>query len=124
MRACPEQRFFVTSLDGRIVRIYSAAIWEGNESFFENCVENPKAAEDIAFWAKARGDYSTLDKEGRILLPPTLRRELGVEGQQVWVGVHKSAIEVYSQAVYQERMRRAADGLEEKLEALRKLGLK
>lgn len=122
--AFDEQQFFVTTLDERVVRIYPMSTWRLNASFFEDCQEDPDTVEDVAFAAKVYGATSPLDKDGRILIPPQLRRKLDIENQPVWVGFFKGAVEVYSEAVYQERMQRASVNLKEKLRVLRKMGLK
>ncbi len=124
LRSFPEQIFFVTTLDERIARIYPIATWRLNAKFFENCQEDIEALEEVAFSARVYGAESPLDKDGRILVPPLLRRKLGIENQPVWVGYFKGALEVYSEAVYQEMMQRASVNAKEKVKALRKLGLK
>lgn len=124
LRTFAEQQFFVTTLDEQVVRIYPMPSWRENASFFENCQEDPDCVEDVAFAAKVYGAASPLDKDGRILIPPALRRKLTIENQPVWVGYYKGAVEVYSEAIYNERMNRASVNLKEKLRALRKLGLK
>lgn len=124
LRSFPEQLFFVTTLDERIVRIYPISTWQLNQKFFEECQEEPDAVEAIAFFTRVYGAESPLDKDGRILIPPQLRRKLGIENQPVWVGYFKGALEVYSEAVYREMMERASVNAREQVKALRKLGLK
>lgn len=124
LRTFPEQQFFVTTLDADIVRIYPIATWRENERFFEEHQEDPEIVEDLAFSVKVWGAEATLDKEGRILVPPELRRKLNIENQPVWVGFYKGAVEVYNDTIYNERMQRAALGLKQKLAVLRQKGLK
>ena len=111
-------------MDGEVIRIYPIAVWLENEQFFEVHQEDAEISEDLAFLAKVWGDEATLDKEGRILVPPDLRRMLNVENQPVWVGFYKGAVEVYNEAVYNQRMQRAALGRKQKLAVLRQKGLK
>ena len=124
LRTFEEQSFFVTTVDERIARIYPMPAWRENASFFENCQEDPDSVEEVAFATRVYGAESPLDKDGRILIPPLLRRKLGLENQPVWVGYFKGALEVYSETVYQETMQRASVNLKDKVKALRKLGLK
>ena len=124
LRSFEEQTFFVTSLDERVVRIYPMPTWRENASFFENCQEDPDSVEEVAFATRIYGAESPLDKEGRLLIPPQLRRKLSIENQPVWVGYFKGAVEVYGEAVYQELMQRASVNLKDKVKVLRKLGLK
>jgi len=124
LRTFEEQTFFVTTLDERIARIYPMPAWHENASFFENCQEDPELVEEVAFATRVYGAESPLDKDGRILIPPQLRRKLGIENQPVWVGYFKGAVEVYSEGVYQELMQRASVNLKEKVKKLRERGLK
>lgn len=124
LRTFEEQTFFVTTLDERLARIYPMPTWRENASFFENCQEDPDLVEEVAFATRIYGAESSLDKDGRILMPPLLRRKLGIENQPVWVGYFKGAVEVYSETVYQELMQRASVNLKEKVKKLRQRGLK
>lgn len=124
LRTFDDQTFFVTTLDERTARIYPMPTWQDNASLFETCQEDIEALEEVSFSTRVYGAEAPLDKDGRILIPPLLRRKLGLENQPVWVGYFKGAVEVYSEAVYQELMQRASVNLKEKVKALRKLGLK
>ncbi|MBM3746160.1 MAG: hypothetical protein FJW34_10205 [Acidobacteria bacterium] len=124
LRSLPDPHFFVTTLDERVARIYSRANWLENARLFEECHEDVDELEEVAFLTRVYGAESPLDKDGRILIPPQLRRKLGLENQPVWVGYFKGAVEVYSEAVYQEMMQRAPVNLKEKVKALRRRGLK
>lgn len=124
LRTFQELTFFVTTVDERVARVYPMPAWRENASFFEACQEDPEWVEEVAFATRVYGAESPLDKDGRILIPPLLRRKLGLENQPVWVGYFKGAVEVYSETVYQELMQRASVNLKEKVKALRKLGLK
>lgn len=124
LRSFPEQVFFVTTLDERIARIYPIATWRENMKFFEECRLHPEAVEATAFFTRVYGAESPLDKDGRILIPPQLRRKLAIENQPVWVGYFKGALEVYSEAIYQEMMQRASVNAKERVAMLRELGLK
>jgi len=124
LRQFSEDPFFVTTLDERVARIYPKPTWLENARFFEACQEDVEALEEVAFATRVFGAESPLDKDGRILIPPALRRKLGIENQPVWVGYFKGAVEIYSETVYQELMQRASVNLKEKVKALRKLGLR
>ena len=119
-----EKKVFVTTLDVRIVRIYPISRWKENEIFFEAKNDDPAAAEDLAFIANDFGADSELDGQGRVLIPPQLRRTLGIENQPVWLDAYKGRINVYGKEIYDERRRRAMEGLQDKLRNLEKAGLK
>jgi MraZ protein len=124
MRAFPEQEFFVTSLDGNIARIYPIQTWRENEKVLAEYDENPSAARDIAFLAHYWGGVSPIDGQGRVLVPPVLRRKLAIEDQKVNLRYYKGAIEVYSEAESERRLQRAMEALAVNLDALEKKGLK
>lgn len=124
LEALGEKRVFVTTLDVRIVRIYPISKWKENEIFFEATSQDPEAAEDMAFIANDFGGDSELDGQGRVLIPTELRRTLGIENQPVWLDVYKGRINVYGKEIYEERKRRAMEGLTDKLRLLEKAGLK
>ena len=119
-----EKKVFVTSLDVRTARIYPSSIWKDNQNFFEEFTEDPDAAEDVAFMANDYGADCDMDEQGRVLIPQELRRQLGIENQPVWLDCYKGSISIYSKDIYEERKRRAAEGLAEKVRVLRKKGLK
>jgi MraZ protein len=119
-----EERVFITSLDMRTVRIYPTSLWKENQRFFETFVEDPQAAEDVAFLADDVGRDSDVDDQGRVLLPAELRRALGLEDQPVWINLYKGRINLYGKELYDERKQRARDGLGDKLLKLEQRGLR
>jgi DNA-binding transcriptional regulator/RsmH inhibitor MraZ len=119
----PEKKLFITSLNRKVAQIYPIAVWRENENFFESYRDNPKAARNTAFNAADLGSESEMDAQGRILFPPKLRRELGLENQTVQLYAHRRRIEVLSEAIYQERKRQAAEAAEADLEVLEAAGL-
>lgn len=124
LRTFPDPQFFVTTLDGSIGRIYPIQTWRDNEKVFEEYDEDPDAAEYIRFLADHYGGVSLVDGQGRILVPPELRRKIGIEDQKVYVRFYKGAVELYSEAESGRRMQRANEVLPTALPALRKRGLK
>ncbi len=118
-----ETKLFCTSLDRRIGQIYPIAIWRENKKFLNEYREDPKAAARMSFNAQDLGADSEMDKEGRVLLPPEMRRELGIENQSVHLIAFKGRIEILSEAVYAERKRQATASAEEDQEKLERAGL-
>ena len=113
-----EKKLFVTSLDRRIGQIYSIANWRETKKFLYGQKENSKPARRIAFNAQDLGADSEMDNQGRVLLPPEMRRELGIENQNVRLFHYKGRIEILSEAIYQERKQEAAGSAEADLETL------
>ena len=119
----PEKKLFVTSLDRRIGQIYPIANWREAKKFLYGQTENSKPARRIAFNAQDLGADSEMDNQGRVLLPPEMRRELGIENQSVRLFHYKGRIEILSETIYQERKREAAGSAEADLETLEGAGL-
>jgi transcriptional regulator MraZ len=119
----PEKKLFVTSLDRRIGQIYPIANWRETKEFLYGQKENSKPAGRIAFNAQDLGADSEMDNQGRVLLPPEMRRELGIENQSVRLFHYKGRIEVLSEPLYQERKREAAVSAAQDLETLEGAGL-
>lgn len=124
LRTFPEQQYFITTLNGSTARVYNAEVWRANEKILAEYTEDAQAAEDIAFFADYYGGVSGVDSQGRVLIPPVLRRKLGIENQQVCVRFYNGAVDVYSEAVSEKRLQRATEALATNLPALRKKGLK
>ena len=119
----PEKKLFVTSLDRRIGQIYPIANWREAKKFLYGQKENSQAARRIAFNAQDLGADSEMDNQGRVLLPPEMRRELGIENQSVRLFHYKGRVEILSETIYLERKREAAGSAEADLETLEGAGL-
>src|SRR5436190_5957643 len=114
----PEKKLFVTSLDRRIGQIYPIRIWRRNKDFLYEYRDNPKAAKNISFNAQDLGADSEMDNQGRILLPPEMRRELGIENQNVRLMSYKGHIQILSEANYAQQKLQSSASAEEDLESL------
>jgi MraZ protein len=121
--ALREKKLFVTSLDRRIAQIYPIAVWRENEKFFDTYRDDPKLARNVAFNAADLGAESEMDAQGRILFPPELRRELGIEDQPVKLFAYRGRIEVLSERIYQERRQEAAQTAADDIARLEAAGL-
>lgn len=123
LRTYPEPEYFITTLDVRIARIYPIRTWMENEKFLAEFKDNPKAGREIAFLAHYWGGSSTIDAQGRVLVPQELRRKLQIEDQKVNLRFYKGAVEVYSEAESERRLTSAMDALADNLDVLEKQGL-
>ena len=121
--ALREKKLFVTSLDRRIAQIYPIAVWRENEKFFDTYHDDPKLARNVAFNAADLGAESEMDAQGRILFPPELRRELGIEDQPVKLFAYRGRIEVLSERIYHERRQEAAQTAADDIARLEAAGL-
>jgi MraZ protein len=118
-----EKKLFVTSLDRRIGQIYPIANWRESKKFLNEQREHQKAARNTLFIAQDLGADSEMDGQGRVLLPPEMRRELGIENQSVRLFAYKGRIEILSEAIYEQRKRQSAESAESDLETLEGAGL-
>jgi MraZ protein len=121
--ALREKTLFVTSLDRRIAQIYPMAIWRDNEKVFESFRDNPRVAKSVAFNAADLGAETEMDGQGRILLSPELRRELGIENAPVRLFAYRGHIEIMSEKIYEARKSQAAELTEEDFSKLEAAGL-
>ncbi|HEX5227282.1 MAG TPA: hypothetical protein VFW44_06205 [Bryobacteraceae bacterium] len=123
--AIGDEKYFVTSVDDRIVRIYPISVWKQNEKILEElALEDPDAAEDLAFVSNDYGAEAKVDPQGRMTLPTDLRRALAMENQEVRLDCSQGAINVYPKAEYDARKLRAKENLAAKLKSARLKGFK
>jgi len=119
----PEKKLFVTSLDRRIGNVYLNSVWRKNQQFFSENRGLAAESKRIAFNAQDLGSDSEMDAQGRILLPPEMRRELGIENQSVRLFAYKGHIQILSETIYAEQKRLATASAESDLETLDGAGL-
>ncbi|MGP0070721.1 MAG: division/cell wall cluster transcriptional repressor MraZ [Bryobacteraceae bacterium] len=123
--AVGDEKYFVTSVDDRIARIYPISVWKGNEKVLDElATEDPDAAEALAFVANDYGAEARVDPQGRMTLPTDLRRALALENQEVRLDCSQGAINIYSKAEYEARKQKAKDMLAEKLKTAKLKGFK
>jgi MraZ protein len=123
-RGLPESKLYLTSLDRRIAQLYPIAEWRANEKFFDAFQDDPDAAENIAFNAADLGADVEMDAQGRIIIHPDLRRELGMEGQELHLIAYKGHVQILTETVYQEQKSRAAEKTVPDLKVLKRAGLR
>ena len=119
-----ESKLYLTSLDRNTAQLYPIAEWRANEKFFNSFHANPSAAKNILFNAQDLGADVEADNQGRITVHPDLRRELGMEGQELHLMAVKGHVEILTEARYQERKRKALERTEADLDALEMAGLR
>lgn len=122
--ALGDHKVFVTTVNGSTARIYPISVWKQNEILLEEDGEDTGLKEDVAFIAYHFGADSDVDAQGRVLVPTELRRNLKLEGEQVYLRCFKQRIEVIGKAVYDERLSKAMAGLSDKVQSLEKKGLR
>jgi MraZ protein len=123
-KGLPENKLYLTSLDRRIAQLYPIAEWRVNEKFFDTFQEDPDAAENIAFNAADLGADVEMDAQGRIVIHPDLRRELGMEGQDLHLISYKGHVQILTETVYKEQKSRATEKTAPDLKVLKRAGLR
>ena len=123
LNALAEKKLFCTSLDRKAGRIYPLQRWRQVEEVFANFRADPDAVRRVEFNADDLGGESTIDRQGRVQLPPELRRELNLEAQTVRVRANRGHIEILSQAMYEEMKNEARQVTREDLNKLEMAGL-
>jgi DNA-binding transcriptional regulator/RsmH inhibitor MraZ len=123
MRALPDPEFFLTTWEGSIGKIYPRTVWEHN---LEVLARTSDESEDLARFVDHFGSIATLDAQARLLVSPELRRELGIENQQVFLRCAGASIEIYSEAAERASLERARTSAPDVLKKLRRMegGLK
>ncbi len=117
-----DSTFFVTTFDRCVVRIYSREAWIRNRAKLD--ASTSKAAAAVLFITKVYGSAATLDKQGRILLSPALRKELEIGNEPVWFEQSKDHVEVYGKKMYDKRLEEAATDLAAKVSDVEDLGVR
>lgn len=115
---------YITCVDNRTARIYPISLWKENEIVLASQAEHSAKAKQVAFLASHFGEETELDGQGRVTIPTTLRRHLGIENQTVWVVVANGRIDVYSDAQYQQTLAASLAGIDESLAVMEQQGLK
>ena len=86
--------------------------------------EDASIRAEVAMVANHYGEDAEVDGQGRVLLPTTLRRDLELEKDDVYLLCFKGRIEVYGSKVYEQRLNKAKVDIADKLAALEKKGLR
>jgi MraZ protein len=119
-----DKKFFVTSLDRHIARIYPIQLWRETKKKLEDETEFAASAENLLFNALDLGSEAEMDNQGRVLFSPELRRELGMEDQPVRVYVFAGMVEVLNGATYEQRKTTAIQNTDQDRAAMKKRGVK
>jgi MraZ protein len=115
---------FITSFDGRTAHIYPIPVWEEAERLLESSGLHAKEGKKLWFRAQKFGGDAEIDSQGRLLMPATLRREMGVENQPVQMAFFRGHLEVYSLAEYEARDQASTENTDEMVETFVGLGLR
>lgn len=119
-----ERKVFITTLNVSTALIYPISVWKETEKILQEAGEDAEARGDIAMVANHYGEDVEIDGQGRVLVPTTLRRDLELEKDDVYLLCFKGRIEMLGSKVYEQRLNKAKANLAEKVAALEKKGLR
>lgn len=95
--------FYVTSLSGENVRLYSIPEWEIIEQRLALLPSMDAARRKFLDRANYFGQEAEMDSQGRVLIHPLLRRTAGVMGDVVVLG-YLTYLEVWDAERFQQRL--------------------
>lgn len=113
-----DKGLFVTKLFG-MARIYTNGSWEAN---LDKLSSDPGLQAAVALDADRFGADAELDPQGRLTLPQTLRKTLGVEDQTVYLRFHYDVVLVYTQEQYDAEGNEAGQKVETEKAKVKALG--
>jgi MraZ protein len=96
--------FYITSDNGDSVRIYPMQVWNQVEKRLEHLCSRNKNSQKLLARAKYFGKAVKLDKQGRVLIPITLRNSAQMHGD-VDVLDYSSYLEVWNHTRFLTRLR-------------------
>lgn len=115
-------KFIITKgLDGCLF-VYAMDEWQRVEQKLASLPMSRKTARDFTRFLFGGACEGECDKQGRVLLPASLRRYAGLERDAVIVGVGSRA-EIWDAAKWQQYNEESADDVNELAEQLADLGI-
>ena len=101
-----DARFYITSLDGRIAKLYPLQVWEEIEAKLEKKPDLDPAKELFLERTNYYGQEVEMDAQGRVLLPALLRDSAELKAEVMVVGTQRY-LEVQNKEAYSKRAERA-----------------
>jgi MraZ protein len=115
---------FITSFTGRTAHVYPIPTWEETERLLESPGPQAQEGRKLLFRAQKYGGDAEIDAQGRLLLPATLRREMGIENQPVQMAFFRGHLEVFSMAEYEAQDKDSGENVDAMVETFVGLGLR
>jgi MraZ protein len=98
-----DSRIVLTSGIDPCLVVYPIAEWEAFEAKLAKLSQFDRAVQRLKRIYVAAATEVTLDKHGRLLIPPTLRAYADLEAEVLWAGM-VSTVEVWSKANWQAQV--------------------
>lgn len=96
--------FYITSEDGDCVRIYPMPVWNQVEERLKRLCSRDRRSEKLLARAKYFGSAVTVDKQGRLLIPISLRKSAQMLGE-VDILDYLPYLEVWNHARFLKRLK-------------------
>lgn len=103
-----DKRIFATVLNG-MGRMYLNGSWERNLDLLKPW---PKKRKAMALIAGMYGQDVEVDELRRLTLPPMMRKELGLDNQQVFIQFHDDVAMIYTEAQFAAQTAAAQEEVE------------
>jgi len=81
-------QFYVTSLDGKVIKVYPLREWERFELEVKNSAASYEAKEKFSDVTSYYGQQVELDVKGRLTIAEWLRNKFGLQGEMAVIGKH------------------------------------
>jgi len=94
---------FLTSLDGDNVRVYPLPVWTALEERINRIPAMNPARQKLMDRVNYFGHVTTMDKQGRVLVPSLLREKAGISGEVVVMG-QMDYLVVWNHEVFRQRL--------------------
>jgi MraZ protein len=124
LQALGDSEVFITTIDGRIARLYPISIWRHNEKLQSLPSDDQGALEDVVWLANRYGAKTEMDAQGRVVMHTELRRMLGFENEQVYLSAFNGCIEIQSKAAVDEREAQARLNIAAKMASAKQRGFR
>jgi len=96
--------FFITSEDGKFVRVYPLKVWKEVEARLAGA--HVPEADNLLVRAKYFGQLVTMDRQGRLLIPIVMRQSAHIEGEVDVLGYTKH-LDVWNHRSFLKNLRRS-----------------
>jgi len=94
---------FLTSLDGENVRVYPLPVWTALEERINRIPAMNPARQKLMDRVNYFGHVTTMDKQGRVLVPSLLREKADISGEVVVMG-QMDYLVVWNHEVFRQRL--------------------
>ena len=122
LRHCSDGRLMLTNNFDGAVSGYPMPSWEELELSFQAGNTLDPRVRNIERFFIAGAMEVTVDKQGRILIPPYLRTYAGLDKEMVLAGVG-TKFEIWDQGRFEERLRQTAANFNAHMEAMAASGV-